>query len=278
MPTWGISGAAADHARMAAARVPACMLSYMGQGALILDDRRATSPARSSCSCPSWARLAAGVPGHGGDGDRLAGGHHRRLLGRRAGGPARLPAAAADRAHLGGDDRPDLRAVDQLAAAGLGAHARLRVPVVGRAGVRLRHGGHRHDHDHHAAVLLHRPPPVATRRCGWWRPAPAAADGRPAVPRGQPDQAGARRVAAAADRGRPRSRSSPPGSAAASSSPSGASATRARCASSSTSCTTGGRRWRASRAPRCSSTAARRRRRWPCAPASSTSTCCTSTS
>ena len=88
---------------------PACILSYMGQGALILDD-----PAQHQQPVlPARARLgpaADGLPGHRGDGHRLAGGHHRRVLGRPPGRPARLPAAAAHRAHLGGDDRADLRA------------------------------------------------------------------------------------------------------------------------------------------------------------------------
>ena len=61
---------------------PACILSYLGQGALILDN-----PAQHQQPVlPAGARLgalAAGLPGHGGDGDRLAGGDHRRVLGRR---------------------------------------------------------------------------------------------------------------------------------------------------------------------------------------------------
>ena len=78
---------------------PACILSYLGQGALILDD-----PAQHQQPVlPAGARLgtlADGHPGHRGDGDRLAGGDHRRLLGRPPGRPARLPAAAAHRPHL----------------------------------------------------------------------------------------------------------------------------------------------------------------------------------
>ena len=106
---------------------PACILSYMGQGALILDDPDATSRSPFFLLVPDWGRLADGLPGHRRDGDRLAGGDHRRLLGRPPGRPARLPAAAAHRAHLGADGRPDLRPVDQLAADGLGADPRVRV-------------------------------------------------------------------------------------------------------------------------------------------------------
>ncbi len=79
-----------------------------------------------------------------------------------------LPRLRID-AHLGGTGRPDLRALDQLGAVRRGAGARLHLPHLDRAGLRLRRGGHRHDHHHHAAVLLHRPQPVAeaalARRC-----------------------------------------------------------------------------------------------------------------
>ena len=106
---------------------PACILSYLGQGALVLDD----PSERQQPVLPAGARLgpaADGPAGHRGDGHRLAGGDHRRLLGGPPGRPARLPAAAADRPHLGADDRPDLRPVDQLGADGLGAHPGVRVP------------------------------------------------------------------------------------------------------------------------------------------------------
>ena len=118
---------------------------------------------------PTRARLgptADGAAGHRRHGHRVPGRDHRRVLGGLPGRPARLPAEAADRAHLGVDDRPDLRAVDQLAADGLGADPGVRVPELGGAGIRLRHGGDRHDHDHHAAVLLRGPAPVAAHRCG----------------------------------------------------------------------------------------------------------------
>ena len=52
-------------------------------------------------------------------------------------------------------------AVDQLDAAGLRPHARRHVQKLGRAGLRVRHGGDRHDHDYDLAVLLRRAPPVA---------------------------------------------------------------------------------------------------------------------
>ena len=78
---------------------PACILSYMGQGALILDNpaqhQQPVLPARAQLGA-----VADGHPGHGGDGDRVAGGDHRSVLGRAPGGPARLPAAPAHHPHL----------------------------------------------------------------------------------------------------------------------------------------------------------------------------------
>ena len=138
---------------------PACILSYMGQGALILADpdqhQQPVLPAR-----PGVGAAAAGPAGDRRDGHRVPGGDHRRVLRRVAGGSARVSAEAADRAHLGGDDRPDLRPVDQLAADDLGAHAGVRLPELGGAGLRLRYGGDGHDHDHDTAVLLRRPTAV----------------------------------------------------------------------------------------------------------------------
>ena len=99
-----------------------------------------------------------------------------------------------------------------------------------------------HDHHHHVAVPLPRPGPLAAPRCGWSPSAGRAAAGRPAVPGGEPDQARARRVAAAAHRpdrvhrhdhlaARPGGRH-----------PRAGAGRRARCGRSSTSCTSAGPR------------------------------------
>ena len=145
--------------------LPACTLSYFGQGALVLADEvhgeRAVLLAH-----PGVGADSDGAAGDGGDGHRVAGGDHRGVLGGVAGGSTRLPAAAADPTHLGVDDRPDLRAVDQRVADGGGADPRLRVPQLGRAGVRVRHGGDGNDHHHHHAVPLLRPHPVAMAAVG----------------------------------------------------------------------------------------------------------------
>jgi hypothetical protein len=95
---------------------------------------------------------------------------------------------------------PDLRPLNQLAAAGIRPHARAGVPELGRAGLRLRHRRDRHHLDHDSAVLLLRPSSVALAtmdRAGGQR---HPARYRPAVLRRQPDQADPWSVASAADR------------------------------------------------------------------------------
>ena len=189
-------------ARPRAARLHAELLRSGCAGARRrVQGERAVLPAH-----PGVGADSDGAAGDRGDGHRVAGGDHRGVLGGVAGGSARLPAAAAHRAHLGVDDRPDLRAVDQRGADGGGADPGLRVPQLGRAGVRVRHGGDGHDHHHHHAVLLLRPHPVGLAAVAGADRRRLPAAGRPDVPRGEPDQAGARRLAAAAHRRSSRSR------------------------------------------------------------------------
>ena len=257
--------------------LPACVLNYFGQGALIIGDEKQVS-APFFLLIPELGAAADGVARHRGHHHRVAGGDHRRVLGRRAGRETRPAAAAADRAHLGVGLRPGLRSRDQLDVDGVGADPGVRLRELGQARLRLRHGGDRHHHHRHAAVLLPRQDAVGHAALDGRdrRRRPAAR--RPAVPGGQPDQAGARRVAAAADRRRgvdghddvgawPQARHQRRGSR-----------PRARCPSSSTGSPTTSRPCRGSPAPRYSSTAARRRRRWRCAPTSNTATCATTTS
>ena len=199
MPTWATSaGKAITFGWLGprAARVHAELLRSGCAGACRrVEGERAVLPAH-----PGVGADSDGAAGDGGDGHRVAGGDHRGILGGVAGGSTRLPAAAADRTHLGVDDRPDLRAVDQRVADGGGADPRLRVPQLGRAGVRVRHGGDGNDHDHHHAVLLLRPHPVGMAAVGGADRRRLAPAGGPDVPRGEPDQARAWRVAAAAHR------------------------------------------------------------------------------
>ena len=135
--------------------LPACTLNYFGQGALVLSDETLVH-APFFLLAPEWGADPDGAAGDRGDGDRVPGGDHRRVLGGVAGGAAGLPSAAAYRAHLGVDHRSDLRAVDQRHADGRRADPGLRVPQFGGTGLCVRDGGDRHDHHHHAAVPLPR--------------------------------------------------------------------------------------------------------------------------
>ena len=76
------------------------------------DDLGAVLPPR-----PGLGPHPPGRAGHGSHRDRGPGGDHRRLLGRGPGRARGLPPPAADPAHVRRLARPDLRAVDQLAAA-----------------------------------------------------------------------------------------------------------------------------------------------------------------
>ena len=79
--------------------MPALVINYFGQGALLL----AQPEGGREPVLPDGAGLgaaAAGLPGDGGHGDRVAGAHHGRVLGHQAGHPARPAAAHARAAHL----------------------------------------------------------------------------------------------------------------------------------------------------------------------------------
>ena len=178
---------------------PACILNYMGQGALILGNPSNTS-SPFFLLAPGWARIpmvflaavATVIASQAVITGAFSVAHQAARLGY-------LP-PAAHRIHLGTDDRPDLHPVHQLAATGGGDHARGHVPELGRAGLRLRHGRDRHDHHHDLAVLLLRPSSVALAAVDRADRRRRPARHRPAVLRLQPDQAGARSLASAADR------------------------------------------------------------------------------
>ena len=100
---------------------------------------------------PRVGALPDGRARHLGHRDRVAGGDLGRLLAQRAGGAARLPAAAHRAPHVGTDDGPDLHPRDQLVAARRRRPAGPRLPVLEQPCRGLRHGGQRRHGDH--AVL-----------------------------------------------------------------------------------------------------------------------------
>ena len=97
--------------------LPALVLNYLGQGALLLLEARRSST-RSSCSRPSWALLplvalatAAAIIAS----QALISGV---VLDHAPGHPARTRAPPRRRAHVGARDGPDLRAAGELGADG----------------------------------------------------------------------------------------------------------------------------------------------------------------
>jgi KUP system potassium uptake protein len=130
--------------------LPALVLNYFGQGALLLNpEARAT---RSTC----WRRAGrccrwwAGHPGHG---DRFAGGDFRGVLPDPSGHSAGLHPAHADSAHLQRRAGADLHRCGELDADGRRGAAGDRLRVLRRSGGGLRRGGDRHHaDDHHPGV------------------------------------------------------------------------------------------------------------------------------
>ena len=76
--------------------MPALVVNYFGQGALLLADPSAVENPFYTMA-PPWARL----PGDGGDGDRVAGADLGGVLGDQAGHPAGHPAPHAGGPHVG---------------------------------------------------------------------------------------------------------------------------------------------------------------------------------
>ena len=131
-------------------------------------DRRSGHHARTLLSVdPRLGTLADGAVGHRRNGYRVAGRHHRGVLGGGTSRPHRLPPAATGDPHVCGDRGPDLRAVDQRSAHGRGDHPCPRLPKLRTPRVRLRNGGDRDDHDHPAAVPVLRADTDGRPRCGW---------------------------------------------------------------------------------------------------------------
>ena len=132
--------------------LPALVLNYFGQGALLLIDGDAAKQPFFLLA-PSWALFPLVGPGDGGGHHRIAGADLRRVLADAAGDSARLRAAPRHRAHLVARDGPGLRAAGELGADGLDDRDRDRVRIVERAGRRLRHRRHDDDGDHGGAAV-----------------------------------------------------------------------------------------------------------------------------
>ena len=126
--------------------MPALVLNYFGQGALILaqsgSDQESVLPARAFMGAHS-----AGAARHLRDGHRVAGGHLGHVFADARGNPDGLLPAAADRAYVRAADRPDLRPVHQLVAVHRRHPAGRGVQEVGASGGRLRHRGDARDAD-----------------------------------------------------------------------------------------------------------------------------------
>ena len=99
--------------------MPALLLNYYGQGGLLLHNPDAISNPFYH-AVPDWASLSDDRPGHGGGGDRLAGGDLRRVLGDPPGHPAGFRAAHEGGAHLARGHRTHLPAVREPHADGGG--------------------------------------------------------------------------------------------------------------------------------------------------------------
>ncbi len=179
---------------------PACTLSYLGQSALILDDpSNISSP--FFLLVPDWGRwpmvflaTAATVIASQAVITGAFSVAHQAV---RLGYLPRLRIAQTSAETIGQVYVPWINWLLMVSVLALVLHVR----ELGGAGFRLRDGGHRHDHDHHAPVLLHRPPPVAEAAVAGGDRGRLPARRRPAVPGREPDEGHARRLAPAADRG-----------------------------------------------------------------------------
>ncbi len=127
--------------------LPALLLNYFGQGALLL-----ARPGEVEHPFYNLRSLLGALPsgraGHGGHVDRFAGGDLGRLLAHPPGRAARLLPAHGDHPHVGGGDRADLHPGGQLGAHDLHPRPGAGLPGIDQPGRRLRHRRH-HDHGHH---------------------------------------------------------------------------------------------------------------------------------
>ncbi len=158
-PTWATSGCDRSVMSWYSWVLPALLLNYFGQAALLRDDPAAIESPFYRLA-PDWAITPLAVLATMATviaSQALISG---RLLADRPGDQPRLHPAADGSAHVGRPRRADLRAARQLAADDRLRRAGARLPVVERPRRRLRHRRHRDDDDHDAAVLPGRPRPL----------------------------------------------------------------------------------------------------------------------
>ncbi len=131
--------------------LPALVLNYFGQAALLITDPSARLKIRFYQLAPDWVHYPLVAFATARHRDCLAGHHLGRVFPDAAIDPARLPAAHAHRAHHQRRDRPDLRAAGELAAGGGDAGRRAALRLLGSPRRRLRHRRVAVDGHHHAA-------------------------------------------------------------------------------------------------------------------------------
>jgi KUP system potassium uptake protein len=122
--------------------LPALVLNYLGQGALILKDPGAMKDP-FYLMAPEMGANSLRHAGDRRDRHRQSGRHHRRILADQSGDPARPAAAHGNPAHVGDDGGPDFRAARQQAHFGRRAAADLHVQDVRQSRQRLWHRRHR---------------------------------------------------------------------------------------------------------------------------------------
>ena len=158
-PTWVISGDPAITRAWLLLVFPACILSYLGQGALILDDPSAISapffllmPHAGLIPLVILATMATVIASQAVISGAFSIAHQAAQLGY-------LPRLRV--IHTSTHVRPGLRSDHQLDPAGRRPRAGARLPDLGQARLCLRDGGHGDDRDHDDPLLRHRPPPLA---------------------------------------------------------------------------------------------------------------------
>ena len=132
--------------------LPALLLNYFGQGALLLAEPDAIESPLFRMA-PEWALYPLVVLATMADRHRLAGADLGRLLAHHAGHPVGLRPPAPDQAHVRLGVRAGVPAGHQLGADGRLHRHRDRLRVVERPGRGLRRGGHVDHGDHHDPLL-----------------------------------------------------------------------------------------------------------------------------